>query len=60
MGHQLISTNGQIQYQVNEFVIDSPDDLKSLPPRSSAGSVAICTSNGEVYMKNTSGLWVVM
>lgn len=57
---KMIATNGQVQYNVDEFVIDSPDELKKLPNRSAPGSVAICTSNGEVYMKNGSGQWVEM
>lgn len=60
MAIKLISTNGQVQYDVNEFVIDLPEELQKLPPKSSAGSVAICTSNGEVYMKNGKGEWVVI
>ena len=56
----MISTDGQVQYHVDEYVIDSPDDLNKLPPRCAPGSVAICTSNSEVYMKNGSGQWVAI
>jgi len=31
MGYRLTSTNGDIQYNVNEYVIDSPEDLTKLP-----------------------------
>lgn len=34
MAFKLTSTNGQIQYNVDEYVIDSPDDLKNLPKKS--------------------------
>ena len=60
MSKNLISTNGQIQYGVDEFVIDTPDDLKALPFRSKMGSTALCISNGEVYVKNSSGEWVAI
>lgn len=60
MAFQTISTNGQIQYNINEFVIDSPDDLEKLPQKSTAGSTAFCTSNSEVYIKSASGLWVIL
>lgn len=60
MAYQMISTNGQIQYNINEFVIESPEDLKLLPPKSAAGSTALCMSNGEVYMKNVSGQWSII
>lgn len=33
MAWNRISTNGQVQYNVDEFVIDSPDDLKTLPKK---------------------------
>ena len=33
MAFNMISTNGQVQYNVSEFVIDSPDDLESLPKK---------------------------
>ena len=60
MAVNLISTNGQVKYLVNEYVIDSPDDLKKLSRDSAPGSTAICTSNGEVYMKNGTGEWVAL
>lgn len=57
MAFKLTATNGQIQYNVDEFVIDSPDDLKKLPPKSVMGSYALCLSNGLVYVKNGQGEW---
>ena len=33
MGFNMIETNGQVQYNVSIFVIDSPDDLKTLPKK---------------------------
>ena len=60
MAQKMISTNGQVQYNVDEYVIDTPDDLKKLPVRSAMGSVALCTSTGDVYIKNGSGEWVII
>lgn len=60
MAFKLISTNGQIQYNVDEYVIDSPDDLKNLPKKSAQGSAAICTSTGDVYIKDGTGKWVII
>lgn len=57
MGFKMISTNGQTQYNVDEYVIDSPDDLEKLPKRSAMGSAALCLSDGAVYMKNSAGEW---
>jgi len=58
MGYRLISTNGDIQYNVNEYVVDEPEDLNSLPKGCVMGSSALCLSNGSVYIKNSKGKWV--
>jgi len=60
MAYNLISTNGNIQYNIDEYVIDSPDDLEKLPKRSAQGSSALCTSTGDVYVKDSQGKWVVV
>ena len=56
----MISTNGQVRYHVDEYVIDTPDDLEKLPPQAAPGSAAICTSTGDVYMKDNTGKWVAI
>lgn len=57
MAYKLIATNGQPQYGISEFVIDSPDDLEKLPKNCTMGSSALCLEDGTVYMKNSSGEW---
>lgn len=57
MGTKMISTNGQVQYNVDEFVIDTPEDLETLPKRSAMGSTALCLSNSMVYVKDGKGEW---
>lgn len=57
MANNTLSTNGQVQYGITEFVIDSPEDLEKLP-RCLMGSSALCLSNGNVYMKDGTGKWV--
>ena len=54
---KLMSTNGQVQYDHDEWVVDKEEDLKLLPRKSSMGSAAIVISTGKVYMKNSSGEW---
>lgn len=56
----MIATNGQIQYNVDEYVIDTPEDTKKLPKRCVMGSTALCTSTGDVYIKNGKGEWVIL
>lgn len=58
MAYKMIATNGQTQYNINEFVVDSPDDLKTLPNNSAMGSVALCLKDGSVYVKDSKGQWV--
>ena len=55
MAWNMISTNGQVQYNISEFVIDSPDDLETLPKKCAQGSTALCTEDGSVYVKNSKG-----
>lgn len=57
MAYKMISTNGQVQYGVDEFVIDSSADLENLPTKSQMGSVALCIETGAVYMKDSNGNW---
>ena len=55
---RLIASNGEIQYDVNEYCIDSPDEIANLPKDCAMGSTAIVISTAEIYMKNGSGEWV--
>ena len=57
MAFNMISTNGQVQYNISEFVIDSPDDLAKLPTKCAQGSTALCTEDGSVYVKDSTGTW---
>ena len=60
MAYNMISTNGQVRYHVDEYVIDTPGDLEKLPPQAAPGSAAICTSTGDVYMKDNTGKWIAI
>lgn len=60
MAWKMISTNGQVQYNVNEYVVDSTDDLENLPKSAAMGSVALVTSTGEVYIKDGLSSWVAI
>lgn len=55
---KLMSTNGQIQYDHDEYIVDSVDDLKQIPKRVAMGSIALIIATGDVYMKDSSGEWV--
>ena len=55
---KLTAANGDIQYDVNEYVIDTPADLTDLPQDCKMGSTAFVISTAELYMKNSSDEWV--
>lgn len=54
----LTSSSGNIQYDVNEYVCDSPEDIPNLPGHCATGSTAIIIATAEVYIKNSAGEWV--
>jgi hypothetical protein len=56
-----IEINGEIAYDIIKLVLDTPDDLVTLPTIDCAmGSTAIVISTAEVYMRNSSGEWIKM
>lgn len=60
MSIKLTSSNGQVAYDVNEYVVDTPDEIQNLPKKCGMGSTAIVISTSEVFMKNGRGEWVKM
>lgn len=58
MGVILRAQNGEVRYRVEEYTLDTPDDLPVLERTNCAsGSTALIISTGEVYMKNSLGIW---
>jgi len=57
MAYNLISINGNIQYNINEYVVDEFNDLKKLPLNCKMGSIAYCIADGNYYIKNSKGEW---
>lgn len=54
----ITSANGKTQYNIYEFVCDTPDDLISLPKDCGVGSTAFIISTGDLYMINSNKEWV--
>lgn len=50
-------SGGQPIYNVQEFIMDSEQDVQNLPSSVAAGSVAICIDTSNVYMLNSHGEW---
>lgn len=56
---KLFSHEGDISYNIKEWVCDTPEDLANLPSGSMAmGSTAFIISTSELYMLNSEGKWV--
>lgn len=57
MAFNLMTTNGQVQYNINEYYVDYREDLKKLPPSCAMGSKALCAEDGFTYIKMGNGSW---
>ena len=63
MGFARIKQQDHNNTYYTEFVVDTVQDLQNLPSNFNAiaiGSAAICLENGEVYMLNSEGRWVML
>lgn len=54
----MTSQNGDTKYNVVEFVVDTPADIKDLPTTVAMGSSALVISTSEAYMLNGKKEWV--
>ena len=48
----IMKQNGQLTYNLMEYVVDTEDDIKSLPKGVAMGSTAFIIDTGDVYMLN--------
>lgn len=55
--HQVMQ-RGKVQYGLQRFVVDTPDDLLNLPAKTVPGSTAYVISTGAKYMHNNENVWV--
>lgn len=53
-----LSQSGHTAYGLQEFAVDTPEDLDYLPVDAPMGSTAIVISTSAVYMINGEGKWV--
>lgn len=57
----IYSQNGEVEYRVTEYTLDTPDDLEQLEimgRNAAPGSSAFVISTSEVYMLNNQREWV--
>lgn len=57
----IYSQNGEVEYRVTEYTLDTPDDLEQLKimgKNAAPGSSAFVIATSEVYMLNNQREWV--
>lgn len=54
----IISSNGEIHYGVNEYIIDTNKELEKIPLSAAAGSTAYSIEDGKTYIKNNKNQWM--
>ena len=53
-----VMQTGKVQYGLQRFIVDTPDDLLKLPAKTVPGSSAYVISTGDRYMHNSKNVWV--
>jgi hypothetical protein len=53
-----VMQRGKVQYGLQRFIVDTPDDLLKLPAKTVPGSSAYVISTGATYIHNSENVWV--
>lgn len=57
---QIMSSNGEISYGVNDYVIDTDDELNAIPSNAEGGSTAYSIESGTTFIKDNMNEWSVL
>lgn len=57
---QIMSSSGEISYGVNDYVIDTDDELNEIPNNAEAGSTAYSIESGTTFIKNNMNEWSIL
>lgn len=57
---QIMSSNGEISYGVNDYVIDTDDELNEIPSNAEGGSTAYSIESGTTFIKDNMNEWSVL
>ena len=60
MAYSVISQNGQSLYNIKEYVLDTIEDLESLPVSAGMGSTAFVIEDGRKYVLNSQNQWIAL
>lgn len=55
--YNFINQSGQIQYNVVELIVDTINDILTLPTNFGPGSTAFVIENSAIYMLSNAGKW---
>jgi hypothetical protein len=55
-----MSSNGEISYGVNDYVIDTDDELNEIPNNAEGGSTAYSIESGTTFIKDNMNEWSVL
>lgn len=56
--YSIYAQNGDVQYNIVEFIIDSEEDVATLPTTPVMGSTALVINNPALFMLNSEKEWV--
>lgn len=57
---QIMSSNGEISYGVNDYVIDTDNELNEIPNNAAAGSTAYSIESGTTFIKDNMNEWSIL
>ena len=60
MDYSIISQSGQTPYGVEEFVVNTPAGIQTLPTHCPPGSTAMVISTADVWMLGTDQQWHIV
>lgn len=55
--YKIVKSNGDIAHDITEFMVDTTEDIQTLPPYVGMGSKAYVINTGELYVKNGKNEW---
>lgn len=57
MAYSLMQVDSNVAHGVNQYIIDSAEDIEKLPRTCQPGSAALDASTGDVYILNNAREW---
>lgn len=58
--YSIMTTSGDIQYNVIEYIADTEADVATVPTKCAVGSVIFVISTQNLYMLNSNKEWVLI